>query len=50
MTDELDQIAQTIGMFGSDDELSIDDIMEVITSLTTTLKNTNTLCPATTMY
>jgi len=46
MTDELDQIAHTIGMFGSDDELSIDDIMEVITSLTTTLKSTNILCPA----
>jgi hypothetical protein len=47
MLEELDQIDQTIGMFGTDDELSIDDIMEVIQSLTNTLRNANLQFPST---
>lgn len=45
MVEELEQIEQTIGMFGTNDELSIDDIMDVITTLTSTLHNANKLFP-----
>ena len=41
LSDELDAISESISMFGSDSELSVDDIMDVMMALTAALQCVN---------
>ena len=41
LSDELDAISESISMFDSDSELSVDDIMDVMAALTTVLQRAN---------